>query len=76
VPAPLSCHAVEVPRHSATPLRSHGAVPSRSHAVEEPRPRRGVRRVEQSHASMDERERERVVVAALNLGEMEMNGRE
>jgi hypothetical protein len=29
-----------------------------------------------SHASMDGGERERAVAATLNLGEMEMNGRE
>jgi hypothetical protein len=46
---------------------------SRARAVEELHPRRGGRREEQSHASMNGRER--VVADALNLGEMEMNER-
>jgi hypothetical protein len=66
-PVLLSCCVVEVPRRGAMPSRSH------AHAVV---PCRGVRRVEQSHASMDGGERERAVAATLNLGEMEMNGRE
>jgi hypothetical protein len=74
-PAPWLCRAVEVPRHGATPSRSRGVVSSRSRAraVEELHPRRGGRREEQSHASMNGRER--VVADALNLGEMEMNER-
>jgi hypothetical protein len=73
-PAPW-CRAVEVSRHGATPSRSCGVVSSRSRAraVEELHPRGGGRREEQSHASMNGRER--VVADAVNLGEMEMNER-
>jgi hypothetical protein len=58
--APWWCHAIEEPW-----CRARAVVP-----------RHRGRREEQSHASMDKRERERAVVAALNLGEMEMNMRE
>jgi hypothetical protein len=47
---------------------------SRARAVEELRPHREGRREEQSHTSMDGRER--VVADALNLGEMEIYERE
>jgi hypothetical protein len=75
---------VEVPHHGTTPPRSRGATPLKSHgvvlsrsrarAVEELRPHREGRREEQSHTSMDGRER--VVADALNLGEMEIYERE
>jgi hypothetical protein len=86
-PTPWRCRAVEVQRHrgavvtrhrGATPSRSHGVVPLRirARAVEELHPCRGAapwRKKGGAKSRLHGWERERVVAAALNLGEMEMN---